>query len=163
VAKKALRDGHVNPAAPRPALAALVAAMGSCRATANRGSSTAAARPKREAARIRRLTRAVTAEVRQLLAAREGDELSDQVRRLERAAARKKKARPIPRPALMTFRMAELFDYFNSPYGCGGAPLPDDDAGRGRHQLMVQVLSTSHDAASRMWPSPAPGRPGCAG
>lgn len=74
----------------------------------------------------------------------------EQVRRQERAAARKKKRRRFGGPAIVTFRMAELFEFFNSPYGYGGAPLPDDDAGRDDIKLLFQVLSTTLDAAQRM-------------
>jgi hypothetical protein len=44
--------------------------------------------------------------------------------------------------------MAELFRVFVHRYG--GAPLPDDDAGRDDLKLAFQVLSTTHDAARRM-------------
>ena len=71
----------------------------------------------------------------------------DKVRRQERAEARKRRRR-FTTPAIVTFRMAELFDYFNWLYG--KAPLPDDDAGRDDLKLMFQVLSTTRDAARRM-------------
>lgn len=71
----------------------------------------------------------------------------DKVRRQERAEARKRRRR-FATPAIVTFRMAELFDVFNYRYGA--APLPDDDAGRDDLKLMFQVLSTTRDAARRM-------------
>jgi hypothetical protein len=71
----------------------------------------------------------------------------DKVRRQERAEARKRRRR-FATPAIVTFRMAELFDVFNYRYGA--APLPDDDAGRDDLRLMFQVLSTTYDAARRM-------------
>jgi hypothetical protein len=75
----------------------------------------------------------------------------DQVRLQERAEARKRRQRRrYTGPALVTLRMAELFCYFNSSYGYGGAPLPDDDAGRDDLKLAFQVLSTTQDAAGRM-------------
>jgi hypothetical protein len=75
----------------------------------------------------------------------------DQVRRQERAEARKRRQRRrYTGPAIVTLRMAELFRYFNSSHGYGGAPLPDDDAGRDDLTLAFQVLSTTRDAAGRM-------------
>jgi hypothetical protein len=71
----------------------------------------------------------------------------EQVRRQERADARKRRRR-FATPAIVTFRMAELFDYFNWLYG--KAPLPDDDAGRDDIKLMFQVLSTTSRADLRM-------------
>jgi hypothetical protein len=71
----------------------------------------------------------------------------DQVRRQERVEARKRRRR-FATPAIVTFRMAELFDVFNYRYGA--APLPDDDAGRDDLKLMFQVLSTTNDAGHRM-------------
>jgi hypothetical protein len=71
----------------------------------------------------------------------------DQVRRQERADARKRRRR-FATPAIITFRMAELFRFFNWLYG--KAPLPNDDAGRDDIKLLFQVLSTTHDAARRM-------------
>jgi hypothetical protein len=71
----------------------------------------------------------------------------DQVRRQERVEARKRRRR-FATPAIVTFRMAELFDYFNWLYG--KAPLPDDDAGRDDLKLMFQVLSTTSNAGIRM-------------
>jgi hypothetical protein len=72
----------------------------------------------------------------------------DQVRRQERAAARKKKRRRFATPAIVTFRMAELFRVFCHRYG--GAPLPDDDSGRDDIRLVFQVLSTTSCAGLRM-------------
>jgi hypothetical protein len=71
----------------------------------------------------------------------------DQVRRQERIDARKRRRR-FATPAIVTFRMAELFDYFNWLYG--KAPLPADDAGLDDLKLMFQVLSTTNDAGHRM-------------
>lgn len=71
----------------------------------------------------------------------------DQVRRQERAAARKRR-RCFKGPAIVTLRMAELFKVFNHRYG--SAPLPDDDAGRDDLKLMFQVLSTTQQAGHRM-------------
>lgn len=72
----------------------------------------------------------------------------DQVRRQERAAARKKKRRRFATPAIVTFRMAELFRVFCHRYG--RAPLPDDDSGRDDIRLAFQVLSTTGNAGLRM-------------
>jgi hypothetical protein len=72
----------------------------------------------------------------------------DHVRRQERAEARKKKRRRFATPAIVTFRMAEIFRVFNHRYG--GAPLPDDDAGRDDLKLVFQVLSTTGNAGRRM-------------
>jgi len=71
----------------------------------------------------------------------------DQVRRQERANARKRRRR-FATPAIVTFRMAELFTVFNHVYG--GAPLPDDDDGRDSIKLVFQVLSTTSRADLRM-------------
>jgi hypothetical protein len=71
----------------------------------------------------------------------------DQVRRQERAEARKKRRR-FTGPAIVTLRMAELFRVFVHRYG--DAPLPADDAGRDDLRLAFQVLSTASDAAHRM-------------
>lgn len=71
----------------------------------------------------------------------------DQVRRQERADARKRRRR-FAGPAIVTFRMAELFRVFCHLYG--GAPLPDDDDGRDSIKLVFQVLSTTGNAAGRM-------------
>jgi hypothetical protein len=76
----------------------------------------------------------------------------DQVRRQERAEARKRRRRFIT-PVIVTFRMAELFKVFCYVYG--GAPLPDDDDGRDSMKLVFQVLSTTSRADLRM-----PGRRG---
>jgi hypothetical protein len=70
----------------------------------------------------------------------------DKVRRQERADARKR--RRFTTPALVTFRMAELYRYFNWRYGA--APLPDDDDGRDSLKLAFQIISTTHDAPRRM-------------
>ncbi|MDH2343247.1 hypothetical protein [Bradyrhizobium sp. SSUT77] len=75
----------------------------------------------------------------------------DKVRREERAAARARKRRryfPGSDAFLTTLRMAELFRVFVHRYG--GAPLPNDDAGRDDLKLVFQVLSTTRDAARRM-------------
>jgi hypothetical protein len=73
----------------------------------------------------------------------------EQVRRQERAAARKKRMRRrFSGPALVTIRMAEIFRVLVDRYG--GAPLPNDDAGRDDLRLLFQVLSTCTDATSRM-------------
>jgi hypothetical protein len=72
----------------------------------------------------------------------------DKVRRQERAEARKRRRR-FATPAIVTFRMAELFKYFNWLYGA--APLPDDDAGRDDIKLMFQVLSTASSPGYRMF------------
>jgi hypothetical protein len=72
----------------------------------------------------------------------------DQVRRQERVEARKRRRR-FATPAIVTFRMAELFEYFNWLYG--KAPLPDDDVGRDDIKLMFQVLSTTSSADVRMF------------
>jgi hypothetical protein len=72
----------------------------------------------------------------------------DQVRRQERVDARKKRRRRFATPAIVTFRMAELFKVFCHRYG--GAPLPDDDAGRDDLKLAFQVLSTTGNAGHRM-------------
>jgi hypothetical protein len=53
-----------------------------------------------------------------------------------------------PGGAFITFRMAELFRYFNHLYGA--APLPNDDAGRDDIKLMFQVLSTTTSPDHRM-------------
>jgi hypothetical protein len=45
--------------------------------------------------------------------------------------------------------MAELYRYFNKRFGA--APLPDDDDGRDSIKLVFQVLSTTNDAARRMY------------
>jgi hypothetical protein len=71
----------------------------------------------------------------------------DQVRRQERAEARKKRRR-FTGPAIVTLRMAEIFRVFVRYYG--GAPMPDDDDGRDSLKLAFQVLSTTGDAARRM-------------
>jgi hypothetical protein len=71
----------------------------------------------------------------------------DQVRRQERAEARKRRRR-FATPAIVTFRMAELFKVFCHVYG--GAPLPDDDDGRDSIKLAFQVLSTTSRADLRM-------------
>jgi hypothetical protein len=71
----------------------------------------------------------------------------DQVRRQERADARKRRRR-FATPAIVTFRMAELYRYFNWRYG--RAPLPDDDDGRDSIKLVFQVLSTTNSAEYRM-------------
>jgi hypothetical protein len=71
----------------------------------------------------------------------------DQVRRQERVEARKRRRR-FATPAIVTFRMAELFRVFCHRYG--GAPLPNDDSGRDDIRLAFQVLSTTGDAARRM-------------
>jgi len=73
----------------------------------------------------------------------------NKVRQQERAdARRKKRRRRFAGPAIVTLRMAELFRVFVHRYG--DAPLPDDDSGRDDLKLAFQVLSTSHEAASRM-------------
>jgi hypothetical protein len=72
----------------------------------------------------------------------------DQVRRQERAEARKKKRRRFTGPAIVTLRMAEIFRVFVHRYG--GAPLPDDDAGRDDIRLAFQLLSTTDNAGHRM-------------
>jgi hypothetical protein len=72
----------------------------------------------------------------------------DQVRAAERAEARKKRRRWFAGAVFVTIRMAELFRVFVHRYG--DASLPDDDAGRDDLKLMFQVLSTTHEAASRM-------------
>jgi hypothetical protein len=72
----------------------------------------------------------------------------DKVRRQERVEARKRR-RWFATPAIVTFRMTELFDVFNYRYGA--APLPDDDAGRDDLKLMFQVLSTTSRADLRMF------------
>jgi hypothetical protein len=71
----------------------------------------------------------------------------DQVRRQERAEARKRRRR-FACPAIVTFRMAELFKVFCHVYG--RAPLPDDDGGRDDLKLTFQVLSTTGNAGHRM-------------
>jgi hypothetical protein len=71
----------------------------------------------------------------------------DQVRRQERVDARKRRRR-FATPAIVAFRMAELFKVFNHDYG--GAPLPDDDDGRDSIKLAFQVLSTTNRADLRM-------------
>lgn len=73
----------------------------------------------------------------------------DQVRRQERADTRKRRRR-FSTPAIVTFRMAELYLVFNHPLFYGGAPLPDDDDGRDSIKLVFQVLSTTNNAAHRM-------------
>lgn len=72
----------------------------------------------------------------------------DQVRRQERAAARKRRRR-FATPAIVTFRMAEIYRVFVDRYG--GAPLPDDDAGRDDIKLVFQVLSTTSNPGYRMF------------
>jgi hypothetical protein len=54
-----------------------------------------------------------------------------------------------PWGAFIAFRMAELYRYFNKRFGA--APLPDDDDGRDSIKLVFQVLSTTNDAARRMY------------
>jgi hypothetical protein len=71
----------------------------------------------------------------------------DQVRRQERADARKRRRRSAT-PAIVTLRMAEIFRVFVRYYG--GAPLPDDDDGRDSLKLAFQVLSTTGDAEHSM-------------
>jgi hypothetical protein len=78
-----------------------------------------------------------------------GKTYPDQVRAAERAEARKKRRRWSASVVFVTIRMAELFRVFVHSYG--GAGLPDDDAGRDDLKLMFQVLSTTHDAAHRMY------------
>ena len=73
----------------------------------------------------------------------------DKVRRQERAEIRKRYKRRFATPAIVTFRMAELFRVFNHRYGA--APLPDDDAGRDDLKLMFQVLSTTSSPGYRMF------------
>ena len=63
-------------------------------------------------------------------------------------AAKHQRSRRNPGGAFITFRMAELFRYFNHLYGA--APLPDDDAGRDDVKLMFQVLSTTASPGHRM-------------
>lgn len=72
----------------------------------------------------------------------------EQVRRQERVEARKRRRRRFATPAIVTFRMAELFRVFCRLYG--GAPLPDDDAGRDDIKLAFQVLSHTSKAALNM-------------
>lgn len=73
----------------------------------------------------------------------------DKVRRDERAAERaRKRRRYFPGAAFVTLRMAEIYRVFVHRYG--GAPLPDDDAGRDDLKLAFQVLSTTQDAGRRM-------------
>lgn len=71
----------------------------------------------------------------------------DQVRRQERAEARKKRRRRFV-TFRVSFRMAELFRVFCHRYG--RAPLPDDDAGRDDLKLAFQVLSTTGKPDLRM-------------
>jgi hypothetical protein len=72
----------------------------------------------------------------------------DQVRRQERAEIRKRYQRRGGTAAIVTFRMAELYRCFNRAYG--GAPLPNDDAGRDDLRLAFQVLSTTSGPGPRM-------------
>jgi hypothetical protein len=71
----------------------------------------------------------------------------DQVRRQERAEARKRRRR-FSGAAFVTIRMAELLRVFRHAYA--GEQLPDDDDGRDSLKLAFQVLSTTRDAQRRM-------------
>ena len=68
----------------------------------------------------------------------------------KRAARANRRAsyRRNPDGAFTTFRMAELYRYFNWRYGA--APLPDDDDGRDSIKLVFQVLSTTMASQYRM-------------
>jgi hypothetical protein len=72
----------------------------------------------------------------------------DQVRRQERADARKRRRRSAAPGYRHAFRMAELFRVFVRYYG--GAPLPDDDDGRDSLKLVFQTLSGTGNAGHRM-------------
>lgn len=72
----------------------------------------------------------------------------DQVRRQERADARKRRRRSTTPGYRHAFRMAELFRVFVRYYG--GAPLPDDDDGRDSLKLAFQTLSGTTNAEHRM-------------
>jgi len=63
-------------------------------------------------------------------------------------ASKQLRRRRNPDGAFTTFRMSELYRYFNWRYGA--APLPDDDDGRDSIRLVFQVLSTTTSPGHRM-------------
>ena len=63
-------------------------------------------------------------------------------------ASKQLRRRRNPEGGFTTFRMSELYTYFNWRYGA--APLPDDDDGRDSIKLVFQVLSTTTSPEHRM-------------